>query len=59
VLTVRAILACAMIVVGIGVIVRLLPYPIAQTYTGMVLGLALIALGLFRLKQIAFVRRTR
>ncbi len=58
-LTVRALIAIAMIVVGATIIVRMLPYPIAQTFTGLVLGIAMIALGLFRLRQIAFVRRNR
>jgi len=58
-LTVRALIAIAMIVVGATIIVRMLPYPIAQTFTGLVLGIAMIALGLFRLRQIAAVRRDR
>lgn len=58
-LTVRAVIAIAMIVIGATIIVRMLPYPIAQTFTGLVLGIAMIALGLFRLRQIAAVRRNR
>jgi hypothetical protein len=56
-LAVRALLAIAMIGVGAFIIARMLPYPIAQTYTGMVLGGAMILLGVFRLRQIIAVRR--
>jgi hypothetical protein len=58
-LPIRALIAVAMIVVGATIIVRMMPYPIAQTYTGLVLGIAMIALGLFRLRQIAAVKHRR
>lgn len=58
-LIVRAVLAVAMIAIGSGIIVRMLAFPIAQTYTGLVLGGAMIALGLFRLRQIIAVSRAR
>jgi putative effector of murein hydrolase LrgA (UPF0299 family) len=52
----RAILAVAMMVVGGTIIVRMLHYPIAQTFTGIVLGLAMIALGAYRLHQLYHAR---
>lgn len=58
-LIVRGALALAMIAIGVTIIVRMLPYPIAQTFTGLVLGGALILLGTLRLRQIAAVRRAR
>ena len=58
-LAVRTVLAIAMIAMGAFVIVRMLPYPLAQTFTGMVLGGAMIALGFFRLRQILALRRSR
>ncbi len=54
---IRIVLALAMIVVGIVIIVRMFPYPIHETFTGLVLGAAMIALGAFRLYQIARVRQ--
>ena len=48
----RAVLSFAMIVAGATIIVRMLAYPLAQTFTGIVLGLAMMALGLFRLRQL-------
>ncbi len=46
---IRALLAIAMMVVGGTIVVRMLPYGIAQTFTGLVLGLAMIGLGAYRL----------
>ena len=51
-IVVRGILAAAMVVVGATVVVKMLPYGIGQTFTGIVLGLAMMGLGAFRLHQI-------
>lgn len=48
----RAILAVAMIGMGIFIIARILPFPFAQTFTGWVLGIAFILLGTLRLRQV-------
>jgi len=57
-IVVRALLAIAMMVVGGTIFVRMLPYGIAQTFTGLVLGLAMIGLGAYRLHQIYYYRRS-
>jgi putative effector of murein hydrolase LrgA (UPF0299 family) len=54
----RAVLSAAMIVLGVVIIVRMLPYPISASFTGIVLGLAMIALGIVRLRTIYGMRRT-
>jgi putative effector of murein hydrolase LrgA (UPF0299 family) len=54
----RAVLSAAMIVLGAVIIVRMMPYPIAASFTGIVLGLAMIALGIVRLRAIYGTRRT-
>jgi hypothetical protein len=51
-IVIRAILAVIMTILGAVVLVEMLRYPIAQTYTGVILGLAMMALGLFRLNLI-------
>ncbi|HTU69145.1 MAG TPA: hypothetical protein VMF11_02400 [Candidatus Baltobacteraceae bacterium] len=51
--TVRAILAVAMIVVGAIIVGRMVRYPIGAAFTGIVLGLAMIALGIVRLRMLA------
>jgi hypothetical protein len=51
----RALLAVAMTAVGAFIVVEMLRYPIAQTYTGVILGLAMMGLGLYRL---TLIRRT-
>ena len=58
-LAIRAVLAVALIVAGIVILYNMLHYPIAQSFTGLVLGAAMVALGIFRLVQIARVRQTR
>jgi len=57
-IVVRALLAIAMMVVGGLIVVRMLPYGIQQTFTGLVLGLAMLGLGAFRLHQIYRYGRT-
>jgi len=60
VIVVRTVLAIALMVVGGTIIVRMLPYGIAQTFTGLVLGIAMIALGAYRLHQLyRYVRAPR
>lgn len=51
-IAVRWFLAIAMMIAGGTIVVRMLPYGIAQTFTGIVLGLAMIGLGAFRLRQL-------
>lgn len=58
-LIVRAALAAFMILVGAVVVVQMLHYPIAQSFTGIVLGGAMILLGLLRLRQVRQVMRQR
>ena len=58
-LAIRTVLALVMIVVGVVLIVRMFPYPIKQTFTGLVLGAAMVALGAFRLLQIVRMRQMR
>ena len=52
----RAFIAIALILIGAYIIVRMMPFPIAQSFTGIVLGIAMIALGVIRLRQILAVR---
>lgn len=55
----RAFLAAATIVLGSVVVVRTLPYGIRiETLPGIVLGVAMIALGVHRLSLIARARRS-
>ncbi|MDE2482170.1 MAG: hypothetical protein KGN02_08265 [bacterium] len=56
---VRFVLAIAMVVVGAVIIVRMFPYPIKSTFTALVLGAAMIALGAFRLLQLVRARQAR
>ncbi len=58
-LYVRAALSVLMIVVGAVVLIQMLRYPIAQTFTGVVLGGAMILLGILRLRQVREALRTR
>jgi hypothetical protein len=51
-IAVRGVLALLIIIAGVTIIVRMLPYGITSTFTGIILGLAMIALGGFRLRQI-------
>jgi putative effector of murein hydrolase LrgA (UPF0299 family) len=47
---IRTGLAIAMIAVGGYILTRMLHYPIAAAFTGVILGLAMIALGVVRLR---------
>ena len=58
-LYVRAALSVFMIVVGAVVLIQMLRYPIAQTFTGVVLGGAMILLGVLRLRQVREALRSR
>jgi len=55
---VRTVLALAMIVVGSIILTRMMHYPIAASFTGIVLGLAMIALGAIRLRGLYGGTRT-
>jgi hypothetical protein len=55
---IRTALAAAMIVIGAIIIGEMARYPIAYTFTGIILGLALIALGIVRLRAL-YGRRVR
>ncbi len=48
----RAFISLGLIALGIYIIARMLHYPFAQSFTGIVLGGAMIALGFVRLRQI-------
>jgi hypothetical protein len=49
---VRAILAAGFVVVGAIIVAEMLRYPIAYTFSGIILGLAMIALGIVRLRAL-------
>jgi hypothetical protein len=49
---VRGLIAAVMVLLGAIVLVEMLRYPIAQTFSGVILGLAMMGLGLFRLNSI-------
>lgn len=51
----RAIIAIGLIIVGIYVIARMAAFPFAQTFTGWILGIAMILLGIVRLRQVRAV----
>jgi putative effector of murein hydrolase LrgA (UPF0299 family) len=53
----RTVLSIAMIVVGAIIITRMIPYPISASFTGLILGLAMIALGILRLRTLFGTRR--
>lgn len=57
-LALRTVLSAAMIVIGAVIIVRMMPYPFSASFTGIVLGVAMIALGIVRLRTIFGMRRT-
>jgi hypothetical protein len=57
-LVVRTGLAVAMIAVGGYIFTRMLHYPFAAAFTGIVLGLAMIALGVVRLRGMYGARRS-
>ncbi len=48
----RGALSVFTIVVGAFVVFQMLRYPIAQSFTGIVLGAAMILLGVIRLRQV-------
>jgi putative effector of murein hydrolase LrgA (UPF0299 family) len=54
----RTLLSVAMILVGGYITVEMLHYPIAASFTGIVLGVAMIALGIVRLRAIYGAPRT-
>jgi hypothetical protein len=58
-LFVRGALSIFMVLVGSFVVVQMLHYPLAQSFTGIVLGAAMILLGALRLRQIREVMRQR
>ena len=51
-LIVRGGLAILMVVVGAFVVVQMLRYPLAQSFTGIVLGGAMMFLGILRFRQV-------
>jgi putative effector of murein hydrolase LrgA (UPF0299 family) len=51
-LYVRGALAILLILVGCYIVTMMLRYPIAQSFTGIVLGAAMVMLGIVRLRQI-------
>jgi uncharacterized membrane protein HdeD (DUF308 family) len=55
-LFVRAGLGLAMIAVGGFLLFRLLHYPLAESFSGLLVGAAMIALGVFRLRQVLQMR---
>ena len=48
-----------MIVVGAFVVVQMLRYPLAQSFTGVVLGGAMVLLGFLRFRQVREAMRNR
>ena len=44
-----------MIVIGASIFIKMLPYGLAQGFTGVILGAAMIGLGIYRLNQIRLV----
>ena len=55
----RGALSVFMIVVGAFVVIQMLRYPIAQSFTGVVLGAAMILLGAIRFRQVREAMRRR
>lgn len=49
---VRSVLAVLLIIAGVTIVARMAHYPIAQSVTGIILGLAMIALGAVRLRAL-------
>jgi putative effector of murein hydrolase LrgA (UPF0299 family) len=56
-LQLRLVIALVMIAVVGYVVYRMLQYPLAQSFTGLVLGGAMIALGVLRVRQIRSVSK--
>ncbi len=55
----RGALSVFMIVVGAFIVMQMLRYPLAQSFTGIVLGGAMILLGVLRFRQIREAMRHR
>ena len=55
----RGALSIFMIVVGAFVVIQMVRYPLAQSFTGIVLGGAMILLGFIRLRQVREALRQR
>lgn len=49
---IRTVLSLGMIVIGAIVVAQMAHYPIAASFTGIILGLAMIALGTIRLRAL-------
>jgi len=49
---IRTVLSLGMIVIGVIVVAQMARYPIAASFTGIILGLAMIALGTVRLRAL-------
>ncbi len=58
-LMVRCGLAVLMVVVGAYVVFQMLRYPLAQSFTGIVLGGAMVLLGILRFRQVREAMRKR
>ena len=58
-LRVRGALAVLMVLVGASVLVQMLRYPLAQSFTGVVLGGAMMLLGFLRFRQVREATRRR
>lgn len=58
-LLVRGALSVFMIVVGAFVVIQMMRYPLAASFTGIVLGGAMILLGFLRLRQVREALRQR
>ena len=55
----RGVLALLMIVIGAFIVVQMVRYPLAQSFTGIVLGGAMILLGFLRVRQVREALRGR
>ena len=55
----RGALSLVMIAVGAYVVIEMLRYPIAQSFTGVVLGGAMVLLGILRFRQVREAMRHR
>jgi hypothetical protein len=49
---IRTLLALALVVVGISIVSRMIRYPFIESVSGVVLGLAMVLLGAFRLRAL-------
>ncbi|MBV8639156.1 MAG: hypothetical protein JO322_13850 [Candidatus Eremiobacteraeota bacterium] len=55
----RGALSVLTIVIGAFVLIQMLRYPIAQSFTGIILGAAMILLGTIRFRQVREAMRRR